>query len=82
MWDWVSTTDLQIKVNGSWVKCNSRTGIVAETGLGGADGLGNGRFLRGMLWYNSGPYKDSIIEEIWCWRTDGDSAVCIEAIKR
>ena len=81
MWDWVSGTDLQIKVNGSWVNCNSSNGIVAETGIGGSEGLANGRFLRGMLWYNSGQYKDSVIEEIWCGRTDNDSAVCIEAIK-
>lgn len=81
MWDWVSSTTLEIQVNGSWIACTSSNGVVAETGLGGADGLSNGRFLRGKLWYNSGQYKNSVITAIRCGNTDSQSAVCIEAIK-
>lgn len=82
MWDWVSSTTLEIQVNGSWIACTSSNGVVSETGIGGANGLANGRFLRGKLWYNSGQYKDSVITAIRCGNTDSQSAVCIEAIKR
>lgn len=76
-WD-LPALSVQIKVNDSWIVCNSSNGTVAEDF---AYGAANGRRNRILLWYNNGPYKNSIIQEIWAGTVDNDAAISIAAIK-
>ena len=76
-WDYPNLS-LQIKVNGSWIECTSSNGTLAQEGGYGAS---NGRRHRAKLWYNSGPYRNSIIQEIYAGGVDNDGAVTVLAIK-
>lgn len=76
-WDYPNLS-LQIKVNGSWIECTSSNGTLAQEGGYGAS---NGRRHRAKLWYNSGPYRNSIIQEIYAGGADNDGAVTVLAIK-